>query len=250
MFKICPHFLLYFTSLSLQLCPLSTRPGVSAVSHAPPATPNSLSSKLKCSFTASWLSPSSVFSNTSASSPNTCPRVLFTSPPTTLPSFGSFPSLPISSLTCFACCVCGNSEISLLKLTWGQCASTAMTACPRSWNAAWPDVSAMPKSARKSLLSVSRNLILYNSPLHRLVGAIAYLLLLFVLCSLSPPRQCGMLLFLIYFAKPVILCEWCLSKTSKAYMFTHEFGSADALVGLQYLFCINCCLFSLQPMGF
>lgn len=48
-----------------------------------------------------------------------------------------------------------------------------------------------------------------------------------------------MLLFLIYFAKPVILCEWCLSKTSKAYMFTHEFGSADALVGLQYLFCIN-----------
>lgn len=245
MFKICPHFLLYFTSLSLQLCPLSTRPGVSAVSHAPPATPNSLSSKLKCSFTASWLSPSSVFSNTSASSPNTCPRVLFTSPPTTLPSFGSFPSLPISSLTC-----CGNSEISLLKLTWGQCASTAMTACPRSWNAAWPDVSAMPKSARKSLLSVSRNLILYNSPLHRLVGAIAYLLLLFVLCSLSPPRQCGMLLFLIYFAKPVILCEWCLSKTSKAYMFTHEFGSADALVGLQYLFCINCCLFSLQPMGF
>lgn len=182
MFKICPHFLLYFTSLSLQLCPLSTRPGVSAVSHAPPATPNSLSSKLKCSFTASWLSPSSVFSNTSASSPNTCPRVLFTSPPTTLPSFGSFPSLPISSLTC-----CGNSEISLLKLTWGQCASTAMTACPRSWNAAWPDVSAMPKSARKSLLSVSRNLILYNSPLHRLVGAIAYLLLLFVLCSLSPP---------------------------------------------------------------
>lgn len=159
MFKICPHFLFYFTSLSLQLCLLSTRPGVSAVSHAPPATPNSLSSKLKCSFTASWLSPSSVFSSTSASSPNTCPRVLFTSP-TTLPSFGSFPSLPISSLTCFTCCVCGNSEISLLKLTWGQCASTAMTACPRSWNAAWPDVSAMPKSARKSLLPVSRNLIL------------------------------------------------------------------------------------------
>lgn len=196
MFKICPHFLLYFTSLSLQLCPLSTRPGVSAVSHAPPATPNSLSSKLKCSFTASWLSPSSVFSNTSASSPNTCPRVLFTSPPTTLPSFGSFPSLPISSLTCFACCVCGNSEISLLKLTWGQCASTAMTACPRSWNAAWPDVSAMPKSARKSLLSVSRNLILYNSPLHRLVGAIAYLLLLFVLCSLSPPDSVACYYFL------------------------------------------------------
>lgn len=205
MFKICPHFLFYFTSLSLQLCPLSTRPGVSAVSHAPLATPNSLSSKLKCSFKASWLSPSSVFSNTSASSPNTCPRVLFTSP-TTLPSFGSFPSLPISSLTCFTCCVCGNSEISLLKLTWGQCAGTAMTACPRSWNAAWPDVSAMPKSARKSLLSVSRNLILYNSPLHWLVGAIAYLLLLFVLCLLSPPPDSVACYYFLFILQSQLFC--------------------------------------------
>lgn len=94
--------------------------------------------------------------------------------------------IPISSPTCCTCCVYGNSEISLLKLTCGQCASTAMSACLRSSSAAWPDVSVMPKSARKNLLSVCSVSILYNLPLHPLIGSIsAFFIFCVVPCLLT-----------------------------------------------------------------
>lgn len=107
--------------------------------------------------------------------------VYLTPPATTLPSLALFPfPLFFQFLLLHASLAAsGNSEISLLKLTWGQCASTAMSACLKSWNAVWPDVSAMAKTARKNLLSVCRVILLYNPPLRPLVGAISAFLFFF-----------------------------------------------------------------------
>lgn len=58
---------------------------------------------------------------------------------------------------------CTNSEISLLKLTCGRCASTAMSGCQRSWNGAWPGVSATAKSARKNPPSLCRSACFFRS---------------------------------------------------------------------------------------
>lgn len=68
----------------------------------------------------------------------------------------SSPPLPLCSLS-HAALGRTDSEISLLKLTCGPCASTAMSGCQMSWNAAWPAASATAKSARKSPPSLCRS---------------------------------------------------------------------------------------------
>lgn len=128
----------------------STKPGVSPVSPAPPATQNSLSSKWRRSI---------IHRLTSSLSNHLCSFlwggdfVWFTHLP---PSSFLPPFLLISPLPCCSWCVCGNLEISLWKSTWGPCVNTVTSACQRSWNAGWRDANATAKSARKSPQSVCR----------------------------------------------------------------------------------------------
>lgn len=137
----------------------STRPGVSPVSRAPPATQNSLSSKWHCSLIQRL---TSCLSNHGGPFLKTGEGVFVHF--THLPHSSSLP-FPWFLLSCCSWCVHGDLEISLWKSTWGPCANTVMSVCQRSWNAGWHDASATPMTARKNPQSVCRALTFTAAPL-------------------------------------------------------------------------------------